>query len=211
MKIIFLLLFFGVFGLLTVPVSAAGRVEIDAHGYWRGEGAVREHRFDVFLSSALICFFQDEGAHSVVDFGCGMGDYVKALRRHHISCEGYDGNPDTPTLSGGVAGILDISQPFDLGKRFEWVLSLEVGEHLPKQYERVFLDNLHRHNVKGIVLSWAVKGQGGFGHFNEQNNEYIKSVMSQYGYTNDLQAENRLRQKASLNWFRNTIMVFRKQ
>jgi len=30
------------------------------------------------------------------------------------------------------------------------------------------------------------------------------------GYTNDLEAENRLREASSLWWFKNTLMVFRK-
>ncbi len=91
------------------------------------------------------------------------------------------------------------------------MLSLEVGEHIPKEYERVFIENLHRHNINGIVLSWALKGQGGFGHFNEQNNDYIKELMAEYGYFNDVEAENSLRKKATLWWFKNTIMVFRKK
>jgi cyclopropane fatty-acyl-phospholipid synthase-like methyltransferase len=98
-----------------------------------------------------------------------------------------------------------------LRKQFDWVLSLEVGEHLPKEFERIFIENLHRHNVKGIVLSWALKGQGGEGHFNEQNNGYIKELMAQYGYVNDIAAENALRNEAMLWWFRNTVMVFRRK
>lgn len=210
MKRIFLFSLFGLTSLVTLPLLATGRVEIDEHGYWKGDGAAQRHRFDIPLSLALAHFFQAEKANTVVDLGCGTGEYIKVLRKHNIACDGYDGNPDTPKISGGVAGVLDLSQPCDLGKKFDWVLSLEVGEHLPKKYEQIFIENLHRHNAKGIVLSWAVKGQGGTGHFNEQNNDYIKAVMAQYGYSNDLHAENELRKNSSLRWFRNTLMVFRK-
>lgn len=51
---------------------------------------------------------------------------------------------------------------------------------------------------------------GGDGHFNEQDNDYIKARMADYGYTNDLAAELSLRAQATLPWFKNTIMVFRK-
>ena len=61
-------------------------------------------------------------------------------------------------------------------------MSLEVGEHIPKEYEDIFINNLHNNNNKGIILSWAILGQGGFGHVNEQNNDYIKSKMSNLGY-----------------------------
>ena len=56
---------------------------------------------------------------------------------------------------------------------------------------------------------WAVKGQGGTGHFNEQNNDYIKRIFAQLGWYNDLEAENQLREQATVSWFKNTVMVFR--
>lgn len=185
-------------------------VFVHEHGFWVGDGAVYEHQFDRNLAEALANFFLAEKAERVVDFGCGMGHYVHVLQKKGISCEGFDGHPDTERLSGGIARVLDLSLPFDLVERFDWVLCLEVGEHLPQRYEQTFLENLDRHNTKGIILSWALKGQGGFGHFNEQPNEYIKSRMAEFGYVNDLKAEAFLRKQAHLPWFKNTIMVFRK-
>jgi len=183
---------------------------IHEHGYWIGTDILNEHKFDKQLALGLAQFFKKESAESVVDFGCGTGEYVKLLNDSEIECMGYDGNPDSAKISGGIVKVLDLSQPFHLDKSFDWVLSIEVGEHLPKEYEKTFIENLHRHNKKGIILSWAVKGQGGFGHFNEQDNPYIKEIMTQYGYENDLEAEKHLRTVASLPWFKNTIMVFRK-
>jgi len=69
---------------------------------------------------------------------------------------------------------------------------------------------LRSHAKKGIILSWAVKGQGGIGHFNEQDNDYIKNTFSEYFFKNDLHAENFLRKNSSVAWFKNTMRVFRK-
>lgn len=184
--------------------------DVHERGYWLGENIEKEHAFDNHLSKSLIHFLKKEKAESLVDFGCGLGNYVKQFLLNGFNCEGYDGNPDTYSLSGGVCSTLDLSEKIDLSKKFDWVISLEVGEHLPKQFERVFIENLINHCSKGIILSWAVKGQGGFGHFNEQNNDYIKRVLSEYGFYNDLKAETFLRKNASLSWFKNTIMVFRR-
>ena len=41
------------------------------------------------------------------------------------------------------------------------VMSLEVGEHIPADYEAIFLDNLARHAKEGVLLSWARPNQGG--------------------------------------------------
>lgn len=186
------------------------KVPIHENGYWCGVEANREHVFDRSLARALVEFFQSEKATSIVDFGCGKGDYVKTFLANNIPSDGFDGNPETPSLSDGVASVLDLSEPVSINKEYDWVLSLEVGEHLPKQYETIFIENLHKHNTKGIVLSWAIKGQGGYGHFNEQNNDYIKSILASYGYENDLEAEKKLRECSSLRWFKNTVMVFRR-
>ena len=196
------------FGLLNVGYCNGSAVH--EHGYWVGKEVMKEHQFDPWLAHALAQFFKKENAQSVVDMGCGPGDYVRVLRAYQIPCEGYDGNPDTVELSQGLCQVVDLSEPFHLDQSFDWVLSLEVAEHLPKVYETIFIENLHRHSTRGIVLSWAIKGQGGFGHFNEQNNDYVKNLMSKYGYINDLLAENELRKFAALWWFKNTIMVFRK-
>jgi hypothetical protein len=184
--------------------------EIHERGYWIGEESVAHQFFDSDLAEAVADFFVQEGARSVVDFGCGTGEYIRVILDHQIPCEGCDGNPDTPALTKGLGQVLDFSVPVDLEKRFDWVLSLETGEHLPKDYETTFIENLDRHNTKGIVLSWAVQGQSGFGHFNCQDNDYVKAVFAEYGYVNDPVAEATLRKRSSLWWFQNTIMVFRR-
>jgi cyclopropane fatty-acyl-phospholipid synthase-like methyltransferase len=171
--------------------------------------------YDHKLGEGLAYFLKTENCLSVVDFGCGTGHYVKNLRDHGIKCDGFDGNPSTPELTGWIesepaCGILDLTEPIVFEKKYDWVLSLEVGEHIPKEHEATFINNLHTNNKEGIVLSWAIEGQGGNGHNNEQNNDYIKSIFKSLGYTNDSKAEERLRQNTSLWWFRNTIMVFGK-
>ena len=92
------------------------------------------------------------------------------------------------------------------------MLCLEVAEHIPKKYEKIIINNLDKNNKKGIILSWAVEGQTSFApeHVNERNNDYVKNILKNLGYTNDLDLENQLRNSAKLDWFKNTIMVFRK-
>jgi hypothetical protein len=53
------------------------------------------------------------------------------------------------------------------------IISLEVAEHIPEKYEAVYLDNIFRHAKEGIILSWAVPGQGGLSHINNKPIEYV--------------------------------------
>ncbi len=185
---------------------------ISAKGYWVGGEAQSQHWHDPQLSIGLISFFERECPKGrIVDLGCGMGNYVKDFRREGLDAVGFDGNPNTPELTNGVCGVKDLSEPFTCFPPYDWVMSLEVGEHLPKQFEDTFIQNLHNNNMYGIVLSWAIEGQGGHGHVNERNNDYIRAKFEAIGYESDMVSEKFLRRVATLGWFKNTIMVFRRK
>ncbi|XP_069995896.1 uncharacterized protein [Penaeus vannamei] len=125
------------------------------------------------------------------------------------SWKGWDGAANIARLSRGRIGRLNLARRVDVGARFDWVLSLEVGEHIPRAFEGVFMDNLVKHACTGIVLSWAVPGQDGHHHVNTRENEYIKASMAERGLVADEEAERKLRDTASLPWFKNTLMVFK--
>jgi hypothetical protein len=101
---------------------------------------------------------------SVYDFGAGLGWYGKALLANNsdgyrvASYTAFDGAENIDEIfPDRFVKYLDLSQPVRLAPK-DWVLSLEAGEHIPAAYEKTFINNLHRHNKKGIVLSWAVEG-----------------------------------------------------
>ena len=100
-----------------------------------------------------------------------------------------------------MCDVLDLAIDFDLNKQYDWVLSLEVGEHIPAKYFDTFIKNLCKHSKEGIILSWAIKDQDGLGHVNCRPNEYIKSILSPLGYVNDLDAENKSDKILNINGF----------
>jgi len=177
---------------------------IHEHGFWLDQSK-EGHYFDEKLAHELLSIFANS---KVVDMGCGTGQYVKFFEEHKICCDGFDGNPLTQ-LWNPKCKVIDFSQKVDIGV-YDWVLSLEVGEHIPKQYEETFIRNLHESNRHGIVLSWAIPNQPGRGHFNCQSNSYIKNKMTELGYINDVSLEGKLRGICTLPWFRNTLMIFEK-
>lgn len=186
-------------------------MNVSTNGSWDGLHPENHSPYDPYLASALISFFKEEKASSIIDLGCGTGQYVRALNKAGIPCDGLDGNPHTHQITNGECETADLSQPLTLGKNYDWVLSLEVGEHIPKKYESIFLENINNASPSGIVLSWAIKGQGGFGHVNERDNKYIQSKIKKNNYFYRKDASLSLRSRASLSWFKNTLMVFRSQ
>ena len=61
--ILFLLLVF------SISVFSQGK-GVHQNGYWYGDNISEEHVFDKKLGYALVEFFKDECAASIVDFGC---------------------------------------------------------------------------------------------------------------------------------------------
>jgi hypothetical protein len=179
--------------------------EISNKGFWLTADETG-HCFDIDLASGLKTIFDSS---TVLDLGCGPGYYTRYFLDHGIKSKGYDGNPNTPTISKGLCDVADLTQIHNFDKN-DWVLSLEVGEHIPKEYEDTFIQNLINHSKVGIILSWAVPGQPGDGHVNCQSNDYVVSLMNKHGYSLDLNNTLQLREAAEVWWFKNTVMVFRK-
>lgn len=176
-------------------------------GIWNIEEAKVEHAFDKKLAIELTRILPKE--EKVVDLGCGRGDYLSLLQFNGFDCIGYEGTPDIKSIS---------SFPFihqaDLSKEIETekgtVLCFEVAEHIPKEYEDVFLRNVVNASTGLIIISWAVKGQGGHGHVNEQDSVYVATKFLELGYINNRELTTKLRKSASLWWFNKSIYVFEK-
>lgn len=185
-------------------------MKIDEFGCWQGYDFKSKHIHDSELCEALIAFFKKHKCNTLIDVGCGKGDYVRKFIENNIQAVGFDGNCQTGKFSNNKCKTFDFSNDAGSLGLYDWALSLEVGEHIPEKYEEIFMQNLHKLNKKGVVVSWAVEGQGGLGHFNCRNNDYIKKKFTNMGYINKIKEEEDLRASSTRPWFNNTIMVFQK-
>ena len=185
---------------------------ISSTGFWNVEGAKfdHEHYYDESLSNSICSFALGLGIKKLYDFGCGSGKYVDAFCRHGIDATGFDGNPITSTIP--YCKVQDLTSLSFQHEPVDFIMCLEVGEHIPKEFEYALLSNIDKHlNPNGtLVLSWAVVGQGGFGHVNCQNNDYVIQTMQSRGYSVNTIMSDILRKSSTLPWFKNTIMVFKK-
>jgi tryptophanyl-tRNA synthetase len=94
---------------------------------------------------------------------------------------------------------------------YDLVLSLEVGEHIPEEYEEVFIQNLVTHANDMLVISWGIPGQLGLGHVNCRENSYIIGKIMENGFRYDERWSGILRRTARLPWFKKTLMVFHRE
>jgi len=120
---------------------------------------------------------------SITDLGAGIGQLGHALRAKFPTLEyhGYDGAGNVEEFTDNYVAFTDLTRPLSL-KQTDWVFSSEVGEHIPNENEAQVIANIHAHNCKGIILSWAIVGQGGHGHVNVHSNEYMIKLFEGLGY-----------------------------
>ncbi len=179
------------------------------NGAWNLKNS-SDHVFDIPLSNSLLNLLKFKGISDCLDLGCGDGRYTDFFNNNKMPTKGYDGNPNTPLLTNDKCGVLDLSKPFTLEKKFDCVMSLEVGEHIPEKYEQTFIDNVANHANKLVVISWAIPNQGGYGHVNCKDNGYIREQFFKRGYVAEMYLENIIRFTAEHTWFKNTILIFSK-
>lgn len=185
-------------------------MKIAENGSWLNE-TNEGQRFDISLAEAIERFCYDNNLKYMIDLGCGDGSYVNYLSSIGYYAVGYDGNPNVNILSEGTCYTAELHKPLNFIPNDDipaLILSLEVGEHIPAEYESVFIDNVVKYAKRWIILSWAVPGQGGDGHVNCRDNNYIIKKMEERGFIINYKETDKLREQSHLSWFKYTLMVY---
>jgi SAM-dependent methyltransferase len=149
---------------------------------------------------------------TVVDFGCGMGEWASAFESCGVTdVVGVDGpHVDVKDLAISVEDSVaaDLTLPIDLGRRFDLAISLEVAEHLPESTVDQFVATLTRH-APAILFSAAIPNQGGEHHVNEQWPNYWASYFASYGFKAFDVLRHRVWNDPNVEWwYAQNILIF---
>lgn len=180
-------------------------------GYWTKETNLNEHRHSPNVSKWINNFLNEYKETQIYDFGCGLGDYLNDLNNNGFKkLKGIEADPIKSDYDFEILKM-DLSKPFLLDEK-GIIISLEVGEHIPNIYQDIFLENIKNNCDKYLILSWAVRGQGGYGHVNELNNDEIIPHIENLGfkYLENLSQDLRKVPENNCYYFRNTLMIFEK-
>lgn len=168
------------------------------------------YKFDESLAQSIVDLYKNE-VNTVCDLGCGIGKYTKFFSKYFNTVHGYEGN--ITAIKNKVYDKLyyaDLTKHYNYTK-YDLCVCLEVGEHIPNEYESIFIHNLYNFTGKHLVLSWAVRGQNGKGHVNCLDNNEVIDKLSKIGFDYRDEKTHKLRNHCTLKWFKNTIMVFGKK
>lgn len=121
---------------------------------------------------------------SVIDVGCGVGTWLAACQAHGITDYlGLDGEGASAALQIPAERfrVADLTQPFNVGRRFDLAMSLEVAEHLPPEAADAFVRELTQ-LAPAVLFSAAIPGQGGNRHLNERWQSYWSGLFAAHGF-----------------------------
>jgi hypothetical protein len=121
----------------------------------------------------------------IVDIGCGPGLYVNEMRALGLDAIGVDNDERLPNGPWFMRQDITDVEPPPLGTV---VLSLEVGEHLPRDRSWRYVDYISSTGVGIVYFSAARPGQGGEGHINCQPKGFWLRLFTQYGFYFDYEA-----------------------
>lgn len=112
---------------------------------------------------------------SVVDVGCGTGEFLSIFRKRGIkNIFGIDGpwiDKKRLRIPKECFQQEDLEKPIHIDKKFDLAVSLEVAEHLSKDSAEIFIKILTDFSPV-ILFSAAIPFQEGVHHINEQWPDY---------------------------------------
>jgi hypothetical protein len=188
-------------------------------GYWTANDN-GQHIHDPKLAEWISNYLSNDKDRQLIDFGCGMGDYLKKLTNegftnlHGFEGEVRNGSPEFVKKWDLTVPFIEYENYNNLKINSYNSISLEVGEHIPKKYESIFLKNITSLTSNKLILSWAVIGQSGHGHVNCMNNDEVIKKLNNLGF--DYLEDDSISARNSVSnniapWFLNTILIFNKR
>lgn len=165
-----------------------------------------------FLDKPLLRFlvrYVLAAGQTVGEFGAFGGRYSEWLNDTGlVEAFAFDGIPRVAEITEGRVQELQLGVPFDLGRSFDWVLSLEVGEHLPKEAANTFLSNIARHARVGAIISWATPDFPSPYHPNTLPVEESTRLIEGHGFRQAPGLTQKLRDTAETDWLKQTAAVY---
>lgn len=148
---------------------------------------------------------------TILDIGCGRGAWIAKWEKSGRSVFGVDGeyiDLNNLLVSTENFKYQDISQDFDLNKKYDLVQCLEVAEHLAEKDSDTLVNNIVKHGDI-VLFSAAVPGQGGEFHVNEQPLSYWVEKFKHHGYVCFDYIRPQISNEKSIEpWYRYNSLLF---
>ena len=150
---------------------------------------------------------------TVVDFGCGRGDWLRAARakgaREALGLEGSAGSAPAERDVGFVRVHHDLTTLWRPDRPRDLALCVEVAEHLAPSAAKTLVTSISS-AAPWCIFSAAIPLQGGVQHLNEQEPGYWAALFAEQGME-CLDPRMRLWDDPTIApWYRQNLLLFRR-
>lgn len=160
---------------------------------------------------------------SLVDVGCGIGDYVHGFIMNGVDAFGIEGSKNcipylaVPKDKIFIKDIRElIRETIGIGL-YDMILCLEVLEHIEHEFAETIIYNFSNMSNK-ILTSAAPPGQKGHYHVNCRPKKYWERRFLKYGYQRDKKIEDKIKSewkliksKKGMNAYYANLMYYEKK
>lgn len=146
----------------------------------------------------------------VADFGAGLGWYCPIIKKYSKVCDEYDGSVNIEEVTNGRIKYLNLAEPINIKCNYDFIISIEVAEHIPKEYETIYLNNLIKCAKESIIITWATIGQTGHFHINNKAKEDVIKLFESKGLKYNEKSTNKIAYGTSYLYLKRNIMVYDK-
>ncbi len=178
-------------------------------GAWNPEMYAQHLPEEIAFDQRLLNFtLQACQPKKALDIGCGLGYFVKYLRDKSVDAWGIEGY-DLGSIfkAPGYQIKQDITQPFDLKETYDLVMCLEVVEHIPREYENIFFDNIVRHTSKYLLFSGVTRQQE-TSNVNESSESYWFSHLVRRGLSMRHVESVNARLSSTFSWYAKSVSLW---
>jgi SAM-dependent methyltransferase len=175
----------------------------------------KELESNSYKSAKLVLPFVNDILHpkSIIDIGCGTGEWLKVWNEDFKieDIKGVEGpyiNLNLIKIDPEKLSIQDLKLSYSEPRNYDLAMSLEVGEHLPKESSEEFIKTLTKLS-DFVLFSAAVPGQEGTYHINEQYPEYWALIFHKFGFVPvDYFRELLWRVSGIEYWYKQNILLY---
>jgi len=167
------------------------------------------YRLDSHLVVALVSLL---GTASVTELGAGVGRYARAVTSHNktLSYTAYDGMPGIEKISHGWVRHRDLANASLTLIPSDFVLTFEMAEHIPRQFQGQLLQSIDRAATRGVIISWGTT-KGGVGHVNPMSVSAVQNLFCKRGFHLHSVPTRQLRQSSTYWYFKRNILVMERR
>lgn len=122
---------------------------------------------------------------SVLDLGCGHGDWLNAALEKGandiLGCDGAWTDQSRLKIPRENFRVVDLCQTLRLNRDFSLAICLEAAEHIPEAFAGNIVDSLTGHGDM-VFFGAAIPYQGGYRHVNEQWPSWWRELFRARGF-----------------------------